>query len=254
LTRILVLGIINSKKIYNTVYYLRTDMDEFLAEALSKKFRIAKESIVREEYEMIFLQALLASKFRKWLIFKGGTALRLAFNSPRFSEDLDFSLLQVIKNKDFIEVIGAAAKPLPTVKIKELTEKRLTHFALLQIREPYLRQSFPLKIEISKRPVRWREEVDFMAHELKSQIVPLEAVGLVVTPERVFKDKTRMVKEREKARDWFDLWWLSQRLGKKIKTQFEKGQIKKMRSELNQFLPESMRLVVESWGQKNEQA
>lgn len=222
-------------------------MDEFLTESLSKKFRIAREPIIREEYEMIFLQALLASKFHKKLIFKGGTALRLAYNSPRFSEDLDFSLLKTIENKDFIDVIETAAKPLPTIKVKELTEKRFTHFALLQIKEPYLRQGFPLKIEVSKRPVGWEEKVDFAAHELKSQIVPLEAVGFVVTPERAFKDKKRMVKEREKARDWFDLWWLSQRLKKEVKIKMQNGQIKKMKAELNQFLPEPMRLVVESW-------
>lgn len=222
-------------------------MDEFLAESLSKKFHIAKEAIIREEYEMIFLQALLASKFHKKLIFKGGTALRLAYNSPRFSEDLDFSLLKRIKNKDFVDLVEATAKPLPTVKIKELTEKHFTHFAILQIKEPYLRQASPLKIEISKRPVKWKEEVDFIAHELKSQIVPLGAVGFVVTLKRAFKDKKKMVKERKKARDWFDLWWLGQRLNKEVKIKIRNNQIKKVKSELNQFLPEPMRLVVESW-------
>lgn len=222
-------------------------MDEFIAESLSKKLRIAKEPIIREEYEMIFLQALLASKFHQKLIFKGGTALRLAYNSPRFSEDIDFSLLKTVDSREFVKVVEAASKQLPTVKIKELTEKHFTHFALLQIKEPYLRQAFSLKIEISKRPVKWKEGVDFVVQELRSQIAPLEAVGYVVTLERVFKDKKRMVKERNKARDLFDLWWLGQRLKRKMKIRLKDGQIKKAKSELNQFLPESMRLVVESW-------
>ena len=222
-------------------------MDQFIAESLSKKLRIAKEPIIREEYEMIFLQALLASRFHKKLIFKGGTALRLAHNSPRFSEDIDFSLLEAINKREFAKVIETASKRLSTVKIKELTEKHFTHFALLQIREPYLKQAFSLKIEISKRPVEWKENIDFMAHGLKSQTVPLEAVGFVVTLERAFRDKKRMIKERDKARDLFDFWWLGQKLGKETRIKLNSNQIKKAKSELNQFLPESMRLIVESW-------
>jgi len=225
-------------------------MDQSLAESLSKKFRIAKEPIIREEYEMIFLRALLASKFHKKLVFKGGTALRLAYGNPRFSEDLDFSLLKKIKNQEFIKVIKETAEDLPTVKIRELTEKRYTHFAVLQVKEPYLKQAFPLKIEISKRPVEWKEDSDFVSHVLKSQIVPLEAISFVVTLERAFKDKKRMVKERSKARDLFDFWWLGQRLNKKVKLNLKNSEIKKIKAELNQFLPEQMRLVVESWREK----
>jgi len=218
-----------------------------LAESLSRKFHIAQESIIREEYEIIFLQALLSSKFCRKLIFKGGTALRLAYGSPRFSEDLDFSLLEKIKNQEFSEVIKKMTKGLPTVTIKELVEKRYTHFAILKIKEPYLKQAFSLKIEISKRVVSWKEHDDFDSHLLKSQLVPLEAVGFVTTLQRVFKDKKRMIKERDKARDLFDLWWLGQKLNKKVKLSFTDKEIKKISQELNQFLPKPMRLVVESW-------
>lgn len=222
-------------------------MDELLARNLSKKFRIAKEPIIREEYEMIFLRALLSSSFHKELIFKGGTALRLAYGSPRFSEDLDFSLRKEIKHRDFVEVVSATAKALPTVKVRELTEKRFTHFVLLQVKEPYLKQAFPIKIEVSKRLTEWREGRDFAAHVLKSSVVPLEAVGFVITLEKAFEDKERMIGERGKARDLFDLWWLGQKLDKRVELAFGDSEIKKIRAELNQFLPQPMRLVVESW-------
>lgn len=222
-------------------------MDKATAETLSKKFQIAKETVVREEYEMIFLQALFSSNFHNKLVFKGGTALRLAYGSPRFSEDLDFSLLEKINNKDFAEVIKKTGEFLPAVKIKDLTEKRFTHFAFLQIKEDYLKQAFPLKIEISKRPVKWKKDVDFMVRLLKSETVGLEAIGYVVTLQRAFKDKKRMIQERQKARDWFDMWWLAQKLNKKIKMRINENQFKRFKSELNQFLPRSMRLVIEAW-------
>ena len=39
------------------------------------------------------------------MLFKGGTALRIIYGSPRFSEDLDFSLFEVSQSqiKSFVE-------------------------------------------------------------------------------------------------------------------------------------------------------
>jgi len=222
-------------------------MDEVTAELLSQKIHIAKEPIVREEYEMIFLQGLLASNLNNKLIFKGGTALRMAYGSPRFSEDLDFALKSSIKQEEFDRVVRRVVEPLPTVEIKELAEKHYTHFALLVVKEPYLRQAFSIKIEVSKRPVLWRAEQDFISQRCKSEVGSLEAVGLVVTLKRAFLDKKRAVKIRQKARDWFDLWWLGGKLGKPTDFKFSKTELVKIRAELNQFLPEHMRKVVDLW-------
>lgn len=224
-----------------------TFMDEATAELLSRKIHIAKEPIVREEYEMIFLQGLLASSLNNKLIFKGGTALRMAYSSPRFSEDLDFALKSSIKQEEFDRVVRRVVESLPTVKIKELTEKYYTHFALLSIRQPYLRQAFSIKIEVSKRPVFWKEGRDFLSQKCKSEVSSLEAVGLVVTLKRAFLDKKKAVKTRQKARDWFDLWWLGEKLGKPTDFKFSKSELVRVRAELNQFLPEHMRKVVDLW-------
>ena len=41
--------------------------------------------------KLIFLSYLYQEPGSEKLLFKGGTALRIVFKSPRFSEDLDFS-------------------------------------------------------------------------------------------------------------------------------------------------------------------
>lgn len=225
-------------------------MDQETADLLSRKLHIAKDPIVREEYEMIFLQGLLASKLSDRLIFKGGTALRLAYGSPRFSEDLDFALSSKIKQKEFTECVKRIVEPLPTVSIKDLREKHYTHFALLGVKEPYLRQAFSVKIEVSKRPVSWKKGKDFVSQTCKSEVVLLEAVGLVTTLERAFLDKKRAIKSREKARDLFDLWWLGGKLEKKVSFKLSETKLARVRSELNQFLPEHMKRVVDSWRRK----
>lgn len=225
-------------------------MDQVTAELLARRLHIAKEVIVREEYEMVFLQGLFASKLSDRLIFKGGTALRLAYQSQRFSEDLDFSLRGRVAQKDFGISIKAIAGSLPAVTITDLAEKYYTHFARLKIRETYLRQAFSIKIEVSKRPVKWQEGKDFTIRICKSEVMPLEAVGSVVSLERVLADKKKAVKSRQKARDLFDLWWLGQRLDKPVAMKLSEEKLKWARSELNQFLPEHMRLLVDSWREK----
>jgi len=58
---------------------------------LSAELKIDRERIAREYYELLVLNEISEKSWSKNLIFKGGTALRLAYGSPRFSDDLDFS-------------------------------------------------------------------------------------------------------------------------------------------------------------------
>ena len=62
-------------------------------------------NIVREYVQHLFLTELYQLPESEKLLFKGGTALRIIFDSPRFSEDLDFSLIGIPPNKvsSFIE-------------------------------------------------------------------------------------------------------------------------------------------------------
>ena len=71
-------------------------MDEETTRELVKRLNTFPENIAREEYQMLFLKTLLESHWGKDLVFKGGTALRLAYQSLRFSEDLDFTLIKKI--------------------------------------------------------------------------------------------------------------------------------------------------------------
>lgn len=220
-------------------------MDERTANDLSQKLKAFPENIVREEYEMIFLKVLLESQWGKKLIFKGGTALRLAYQSLRFSEDLDFALTGQINWTALKKVLQREVASLTTVKIKELTEKHYTYFSLFSIKESFLPQPFLLKIEISKRPVKWKKGNDFRLTQLTSNVTSLKTTGFVSTKKRVFLDKKKAFRERVKARDVYDLWWLAQEFGKKpflINGRFNK---KAVVSELKRFLPKGSWWVIE---------
>lgn len=62
-------------------------------------------NIVREYFQHVFLAELYRLPDAGKLLFKGGTALRIIYGSPRFSEDLDFSLFDVERKeiKSFVE-------------------------------------------------------------------------------------------------------------------------------------------------------
>ena len=58
---------------------------------LSTKYQTSEQNIAREYCQHLFLSYLYRLKGGEKMLFKGGTALRIVFQSPRFSEDLDFS-------------------------------------------------------------------------------------------------------------------------------------------------------------------
>lgn len=212
---------------------------------LAQKIQIDLEQIVREEYEILILNELANSSFSKYLIFKGGTALRLAYKSPRFSEDLDFSSSKVISFSDFQHTLQTLVKKFPNLKIKDIREKHFTIFALISIKEEFLPQSFSIKVEISKRPVKWKKNQDYFLKSLQSETSPLGVVVFVISPNMLYENKLQLVKERNKARDLFDLWYLSEKLAKpfpKIKYRLDQKQIK---SELRKYLPKTHWLIIE---------
>src|SRR4030042_4590178 len=66
-------------------------------------------NIVREYFQNLFLSQLYKIEGAENILFKGGTALKIIYGSPRFSEDLDFSIfgIEQYQQKKFIEDIFA---------------------------------------------------------------------------------------------------------------------------------------------------
>ena len=153
-------------------------MDEKTALELASTIKTTQENVVREEYEMVFLKTILESEYGKSFVFKGGTALRLAYNSMRFSEDLDFSLIERISWRGLKKILAKRVADFKTLKIRDLREKYYTYFALFSIKEDFLHQPFLLKVEISKRLVDWKKEEDFRLNQLTTSITPL-ALSLI---------------------------------------------------------------------------
>jgi len=130
-------------------------MDKQLAIKLQEKIHISIDKIVREEYEMILLKSLFDSSFGSKLVFRGGTALRLAYGSPRFSDDLDFSALNSIDEDVFKKWCQEVAKTNSNLTVSDSHRKFYTLFALFKVIDPTLPQAISIKIEISTRGNGW---------------------------------------------------------------------------------------------------
>ena len=118
------------------------------------------------------------SSLGPFLGFKGGTAAYLFYNLDRFSVDLDFDLLDEIKEQEVFGKVENIVKEYG--EIKEKRDKRHTLFILLS----YSEEAQNIKIEINKRSFGSQYEVknylgismlvmrreDMFAHKLVAMI------------------------------------------------------------------------------------
>lgn len=174
---------------------------------LHKKLNISIDKIIREQAEMILLNELANNKLGTKVVFYGGTCLRLAYNSPSFSEDIDLIQIKPIVFEDFRTFIKQSIEKNPAWRLKDIKNKRNTIFALILIADDKLKHSFSIKIEIhkSKKIVKLKTELSL----IKSPVSILSPLLLVPTLPELKKLKERALGNRKKARDIFDLWYIS---------------------------------------------
>jgi len=222
-------------------------MDQLLVETLSQQLKIAVEHVVREEYELLILRNLMESPLGSVLVLKGGTALRLAYGSPRFSDDLDFSLLTPVSEEVFAQATETVARMLSQVTLVEALSKRFTLFALYHVREPYLPYAFSIKLEVPTRPEPWEQERDFDLRLLTSPVTPVSALTQVATLERMWADKQSALATRRQPRDLYDLWFIAQKLRRTFAPDLSGFDRKAIRRDLRKYLPTSHWQVMEQW-------
>lgn len=220
-------------------------MNRQLAVTLQGKMHIAVDKIVREEYEMVLLQSIFNSPFGSKLVFRGGTVLRLAYGSARFSDDLDFSALEKIEETAFAKWCREAAKTNPNLTVADCRQKFYTLFALFKISDPTLPQAFSIKIEISTRGNGWVKDKNYVLANINSQVTPITVTAQVATLEKIAGEKLSIQPPR--IRDIFDLWFIGQRLGKKTRMDFKGFKPQEVRAELHKYLAQSDWKLIELW-------
>lgn len=220
-------------------------MDKHLAINLQDKMHIALDQIVREEYEMVLLQNIFGSNFGSRLVFRGGTALRLGYGSPRFSDDLDFSVLKPIEEKKFKKWSEEITQNNPNFTVVDCRQKFYTLFALFKVADPVLPQVFSIKIEISTRENGWVKDKNFTLFNISSEVTPITVTAQVATLEKIKAEKLSIKPQR--IRDIFDLWFIGQKLKKNTPMDFKNFSKRDVLAELHKYLAQKDWRLIESW-------
>lgn len=171
---------------------------------LVRKYQTTELNIRREYYQHLFLSALYQQPESKHLYFKGGTALRILYHSPRFSEDLDFSTS--LKNVSALEnTIVNALENIEHQGMKTfIDEAKLTsggYLAIMHFQGGI--KSLTIQLEISFRPRKTYGEFMTIVNDF---ITPYSIMSL--KEEDLVQEKMQALLRREKPRDFYDIYFL----------------------------------------------
>lgn len=149
------------------------------------------------------------------VVFQGGTSLALAWNSPRFSEDLDFVARNDLKLSEAMQTIGQHVQeklnekyPGAIVEIKEKGEGQNSNF-MVAVSLPNVLGKVKIKTEFWKVDNEHIQSYDGSIKEVaaRGNITPTVPVA---SPDQIFADKMVALgaRPRLKWRDVFDVWYL----------------------------------------------
>jgi hypothetical protein len=194
---------------------------ESLLQKYNPRTPVEFENALKEIIQEITLVGLSRSKFFNKAAFYGGTALRIFYGLPRYSEDLDFTLFKsdsTFKLKPYFSSFGFSVKIEEVQKtkpsgIESAFLKANTRMHLLKIdasgvlaQKVHSNAVMTVKFEVDIDPPLGFES------EVKVLLPPITASIAVLKPSSLFAGKMHAVlfrnwKGRVKGRDFYDLLW-----------------------------------------------
>ena len=182
-----------------------------IAEAFTPE---TQRAIVREYLQMRILYSLQSVGAMIPLAFHGGTALRILYQLPRYSEDLDFALERQPEQYDFRKYLTTIQRDLTAetydVEVK-LNERNVVHSAFIRFRgllhqlgiSPHKSEVLAIKLEIDTNPpLKAGLDTTFIQHHVAVHLQHHNKASLLA-------GKLHAILQREyvKGRDWYDLYW-----------------------------------------------
>jgi predicted nucleotidyltransferase component of viral defense system len=182
------------------------------------------ENALKEIIQEIVLLGLWRSKFYEKAVLYGGSSLRILHKLDRFSEDLDFSLIQPEKAFDIKKYLSAIKSELELwgfeVSAKEKNKKSkstidsafikantLVHLLKIDSNlKTHKNAVMKIKFEIDQDPATGFDS------DLKYHLHPIPFTIKTMTLPSLFAGKMhallcRTIRTNIKGRDWYDLIW-----------------------------------------------
>lgn len=185
------------------------------------------------------------------IIFKGGTALRLIYGSPRFSEDLNFStnlLFQEVEN--FVNTLSKKiTKEVPDFTFSLIYKGKEGVIYNIKYQPPDL--NFPLNIRLDFHRIKKIENVEKNVLTTRFPVLIFPTV-FHLSKKGILIEKLKCLSTRFKGRDIFDIWYLLSKgvevkdiiSRKKYIDNIKKFNDKDLILDLNKFLPITQRVIL----------
>lgn len=215
---------------------------------LTVKYQTSQLNTAREYLQHLFLSYFYQLPQSRNIYFKGGTALRIIYQSARFSEDLDFST----NKKDVPGIEDGLLEVLDKIEKENIktaiTEAKITTGGYLSnIDFVIFDVAIPMQIELSFREKENKGELV----TITSDFIPSYTL-VVLSEEQLVSQKMRALLQRRKPRDFYDLYFiLRKQLPVAQKKEIIPQVLKALRQsdinfslELKQFLPKSHWAVI----------
>ncbi|OAO01592.1 hypothetical protein A8B75_14550 [Sphingomonadales bacterium EhC05] len=180
---------------------------------------IEEENATKEIVQEIALYALWRAKFFDVAVFQGGTSLRILHKLPRFSEDLDFMLVEPDPNFDwspYLKILTATFEEYglkPETVSKEQMDRRIRQAVIkdnsianqLDLTFPNNdpRRKLKIKLEIDVEPPAHSND----AYTFLDFPVDYEVRHQDMASNFALKIHALLCREYLKGRDWFDFSW-----------------------------------------------
>lgn len=179
-------------------------ISESAIKALAEKFQTTELNVQREYAQHLFLSYFYQQPASEQIFFKGGTALRVLYNSPRFSEDLDFS--STVKNiqaleQTVLDTLSEIARQNIQTDIRESKATSGGYLAILAFQMGDTPLS--IQLDVSLRESKKHGEVNTII----SDFVPGYTIVNLVR-EQLIDEKIQALLTRQKARDFYDLYFI----------------------------------------------
>lgn len=189
-------------------------MRDYVLELVSAKEGYnAKLNVMREYLQTYTLRIMHDEGVFRSVAFLGGTALRLLYGLPRFSEDLDFSLVkgtqikfEVLLKKIMLELASSGYDVSLSYNDKKTVNSAFVKFAGILFEagiSPSKSQRFSIKIEIDSNPPQGA----ILETRVVNKYFPIAFLSYDINSLFAGKIHALLSRKYVKGRDYFDLGW-----------------------------------------------
>lgn len=221
-------------------------------EKLARKFQTTTQNVVNEYFQHLFLSYFYQNKKSGGILFKGGTAIRIIYGSPRFSEDLDFSGTYKLKISEIEEVmlgtLSLVEKEGVGVKLIEAKTTTGGYLGIVEFRDGENFSRIQFEISLRRKRLEGEPVTIFSDFTIPYVILQLNQRDLV-------EEKIQALLSRRKPRDFYDLYFM---LRSNLLSREQKGFLKEISAvlektdidferELKLFLPRTHWLVIKNF-------